>query len=73
MRRCWGLWLVVLVVAGSLASATAALGDGITNSGDDLRTGWYPNAQITRADVTGGRSESCGRRRSMGRSTRSRW
>ena len=55
MRRCWGSWLVVLVVAGSLASASVALGDGITNSGDDLRTGWYPNAKITPEDVTGGR------------------
>jgi hypothetical protein len=54
MRRCWGLWLVMLVIVGSLASASVALADGITNSGDDLRTGWYPNAQITRADVTGG-------------------
>ncbi|MFZ1996723.1 MAG: hypothetical protein WAU75_21595, partial [Solirubrobacteraceae bacterium] len=54
MRRCWGLWLVVLVVVGSTASATAALADGITNSGDDLRTGWYPNAQISPEVVKGG-------------------
>jgi HYDIN/CFA65/VesB family protein len=59
MRRCWGLWLVMLVV-GSLASASAALADttanpgGITNSGDDGRTGWYPNANISPEVVSGG-------------------
>lgn len=53
MRRFWGLWLVVLVIAVSLASAGAALGDGITNSGDDMRTGWYPNAEISPEVVKG--------------------
>ncbi|MGZ4706950.1 MAG: choice-of-anchor D domain-containing protein, partial [Acidimicrobiales bacterium] len=33
---------------------SAALADGITNSGDDLRTGWYPNAKISPEVVTGG-------------------
>ncbi len=60
MRRCWGLWLVMLVVAGLLASVSVALADtttnpgGITNSGDDGRTGWYPNASISPEVVGGG-------------------
>src|SRR6185437_2289240 len=53
MSRFWGLWLGVLVIAASLASAGAALGDGITNSGDDMRTGWYPNAEISPEVVKG--------------------
>jgi iron transport multicopper oxidase len=44
----------VLVIAGVLASAGAAVADGITNSGDDLRTGWYPNAEISPEVVKGG-------------------
>ena len=47
MRRSWGLFVVPFVVIVSLAAASASLADGITNSGDDLRTGWYPNAKIT--------------------------
>jgi hypothetical protein len=54
MSRYWGPWVVVLVVAASLASASVALAGSITNSGDDLRTGWYPNAEISPEVVKGG-------------------
>jgi hypothetical protein len=54
MSRYWGPWVVVLVVATSLASASVALAGGITNSGDDLRTGWYPNAEISPEVIKGG-------------------
>jgi hypothetical protein len=54
MRRSWGLFVVLSVLIMSLAAASASLADGITNSGDDLRTGWYPNAKITPEVVTGG-------------------
>ncbi len=54
MRRISRGLLVALVVVGSLGCAGAALADGITNGGDDLRTGWYPNAQITPEVVKGG-------------------
>ena len=38
-----------------LATAAPALGEGITNAGDDLRTGWYPNeSSITPELVSGG-------------------
>jgi hypothetical protein len=38
-----------------LAAAGSAFGSGITNSGDDLRTGWYPDeASITPQLVSGG-------------------
>jgi hypothetical protein len=38
-----------------LATAGQALGSGITNSGDDLRTGWYPDEpSITPQLVSGG-------------------
>jgi hypothetical protein len=47
MRRVVRVSLVFLVLFGLLGCANAAMADGITNSGDDLRTGWYPNAQIT--------------------------
>ena len=53
MRWIRGL-LVTLVIVGSLAGASAAVGSGITNAGDDLRTGWYPNAGISPGTVTGG-------------------
>ena len=53
MRRMRAVVLVgmcaVLVTAGS------ALGEGITNAGDDLRTGWYPGeSSITPELVSGG-------------------
>jgi iron transport multicopper oxidase len=54
MGRHWGLWLVLLVAAVWVASAGAALADGITNSGADGRTGWYPNAEISPEIVGGG-------------------
>lgn len=54
MRRCWGTCLVVLAVVWSLAAGSTALADGITNSGDDMRTGWYPQAEIAPAVVKGG-------------------
>jgi iron transport multicopper oxidase len=38
-----------------LGLATQALGSGVTNAGDDLRTGWYPNQpSITPQLVSGG-------------------
>lgn len=30
------------------------MASGITNGGDDLRTGWYPNAAISPEVVSGG-------------------
>jgi hypothetical protein len=44
----------MLVMLGSLAWASAAMASGITNGGDDLRTGWYPNAAISPGVVSGG-------------------
>jgi hypothetical protein len=45
----------VLVLAGSLALAGAALADVVGNSGNDLRNGWYPDqASITPQLVSGG-------------------
>ena len=66
MRHGWGAprmgWhvgrfrLVLFVCAALvLGSASQALGSGITNSGDDLRTGWYPNnSSLTPQLVSGG-------------------
>src|SRR5947209_15115982 len=54
MRRLWGLSSVMAIVVGSLVWAGTALAAGITNSGDDLRTGWYPQAQISPEVVKGG-------------------
>ena len=54
MRRCPRLLVMSVLLIASLVSASAALADGITNSGDDLRTGWYPNAKITPGLVKGG-------------------
>lgn len=47
---------VVLVgMFAVLATAGSALGEGITNAGDDLRTGWYPGeSSITPELVSGG-------------------
>ena len=36
-------WLVGMAALACLLFAGAARADGITNSGDDLRTGWYPD------------------------------
>ena len=47
--------LVVLLVLAALASAGQVLAEGITNSGDDLRDGWYPEQQsLTPQLVSGG-------------------
>ena len=47
--------MVAVTIVGSVACASApAMADGITNSGGDGRTGWYPDAQISPQDVTGG-------------------
>jgi hypothetical protein len=60
MRRVLWVSLVGLVIAGLLGCASAAMADGITNAGGDLRTGWYPNAQISPEivgnNVSGGNS-----------------
>jgi hypothetical protein len=51
----WRTSLVVLVGLVSLVLASAATAAGVTNSGDDLRTGWYPDEPgISRQIVTGG-------------------
>jgi hypothetical protein len=51
-------WMRAAVLVGTfavLATAGPALGEGITNAGDDLRTGWYPNeSSITPELVSGG-------------------
>ncbi len=53
MRRVHAVSVLCLVAM--LAFATQALGSGITNSGDDLRTGWYPNSgSLTPQLVSGG-------------------
>src|SRR4030088_3434807 len=47
--------LVVVLVLAALASAGQVLAEGITNSGDDLRDGWYPEQQsLTPQLVSGG-------------------
>src|SRR5690242_11911785 len=44
----------VLAVVACLGLAGAAMADGITNSADDLRTGWYPDEpSITPGLVSG--------------------
>jgi len=46
---------VVCTLLFSLVLAAQALGSGITNSSDDLRTGWYPNnSTLTPQLVSGG-------------------
>ena len=53
LRRCGGLVALLALIA--LASAGQALGEGITNSGDDLRDGWYPEqSSLTPQLVAGG-------------------
>ncbi|HEY4428345.1 MAG TPA: choice-of-anchor D domain-containing protein, partial [Solirubrobacteraceae bacterium] len=61
MRWCWRARprrahaLAVALVAFLLVSAAQALGAGITNSGDDLRDGWYPDEpSLTPQLVSGG-------------------
>src|SRR5216683_95960 len=47
--------LLVLLVLLAFASAAPALGEGITNAGDDLRDGWYPEqSSLTPQLVSGG-------------------
>src|SRR5690348_12038505 len=44
----------VLAAVACLGLASAAMADGITNAGDDLRTGWYPDeSSITPSLVSG--------------------
>lgn len=43
MNRLGAAGLAVLFVVTSLAFAGAAAASGVTNAGDDLRTGWYPD------------------------------
>ena len=51
-RICLVLFVCVALLLGSGAQA---LGSGVTNSGDDLRTGWYPNnSALTPQLVSGG-------------------
>ncbi len=47
--------LLAWLAAVGLAAVGTAQGEGITNSGDDLRTGWYPNEpSLTPQLVSGG-------------------
>ena len=51
----WRSSLVVLVSALSLVFTGAAMASGVTNSSDDLRTGWYPDEPgISPQIVSGG-------------------
>ncbi len=51
----WMRTAVLVGIFAVLATAGPALGEGITNAGDDLRTGWYPNeGSITPELVSGG-------------------
>ncbi len=52
MRRISGLAAALMFMA--LAFAAQAMGSGITNSGDDLRTGWYPNNSTLTPQLVGG-------------------
>lgn len=53
MRRMRAISVLCWLLA--LAAAAPALGSGITNSGDDLRTGWYPDEpSLTPQLVSGG-------------------
>ena len=54
MGRCsWAAALIALLASLALAGAAAA--DGVTNAGDDLRTGWYPDeGALTPQLVSGG-------------------
>ncbi|HEY2398537.1 MAG TPA: choice-of-anchor D domain-containing protein [Solirubrobacteraceae bacterium] len=47
--------MLVILLLAALASAGQALAEGITNSGDDLRDGWYPEqSSLTPQLVSGG-------------------
>jgi Protein of unknown function (DUF1573)/PQQ-like domain len=49
----WSALLIALLASLALSGAAAA--DGVTNAGDDLRTGWYPDeGAITPQLVSGG-------------------
>lgn len=53
MRRT--VWLIAVAASLWLALAGTAAAEGVTNGGDDLRTGWYPDAgAITPQLVSGG-------------------
>jgi hypothetical protein len=52
LRRIAGLaWIMALLSAAGAGSASAA---GITNSGNDLRDGWYPDQPRLAPDLVGG-------------------
>src|SRR6202035_2679106 len=53
MRRICAISMALVLLCALLAGE--ALGSGITNSGDDLRTGWYPDEpSLTPQLLTGG-------------------
>jgi HYDIN/CFA65/VesB family protein/ASPM-SPD-2-Hydin domain-containing protein/putative pyrroloquinoline-quinone-binding quinoprotein len=55
MRRILSALAIAIAIAVMLALAASAAASGVTNSGDDLRTGWYPEAStITPQLVSGG-------------------
>ena len=51
-RFSWAAALIALLA--SLALAGAAIADGVTNAGDDLRTGWYPDEGALTPQLVGG-------------------
>ncbi len=54
-RRRSVLLVLLAALALALGAAAPSWGSGITNAGDDLRTGWYPNQpSITPQLVSGG-------------------
>ena len=52
MRRICATWLASVLLCALLAAH--ASGAVITNSGDDLRTGWYPNETAITPQLVGG-------------------
>ena len=46
--------LFLLLATTGQASASEVFGSGLTNSGDNLRTGWYPNEPTLTPELVGG-------------------
>ncbi len=56
MHRLGAGGLAVLFVVTWLAFASAAAASGVTNAGDDLRTGWYPDESALSPQLVSGGS-----------------
>src|SRR4051794_20641527 len=54
MRLQRGVATICAVAAALLCSSAAAFASGITNSSEDLRTGWYPAESAITPSVVGG-------------------